>query len=410
MKKSTTPKVTLRYEQKNGSSVQNLYLDFYPPIVDPETGKSTRREFLRMQITPLLTSKGDFCTAKTGVFQIARTGRYFVYSPADTETLQTAQLYAQQRQADMYRADLLTDAEQQALETRRKGETPVLAYFQKFVDSRAVAPSTKRTWNISKQMFAGYLEQTHATDIRLKDIDKNFCDRYLQYLQAAGTGRFGSDLKHNTIVTYYTKFTAVLHDAYENEYIAKLPQMQTISMKGTERVFLEMHELQQLAQTDCPREYVKRAALFSALTGLRLSDVTALRWGDITDTENGSVVSITMQKTQEHIVLPVSASTLDLCGTRQADSSLVFPDMQVGRSTVNWFVQQWAISAGITKHISFHTFRHTFATLQLGSGTAITTIQQLMGHKSLATTQIYAKVLDSAKRAAADSIKLDVKL
>ena len=64
--------------------------------------------------------------------------------------------------------------------------------------------------------------------------------------------------------------------------------------------------------------------------------------------------------------------------------------------------------AGISKDITFHCFRHTFATLQLFNGTDIYTVSKMLGHKDLKTTQIYAKIVDDTKRKAADKIKLDM--
>ena len=73
----------------------------------------------------------------------------------------------------------------------------------------------------------------------------------------------------------------------------------------------------------------------------------------------------------------------------------------------NKHLAQWIGAAGITKNITFHCFRHTFATLQLYNGTDIYTVSKMLGHKDLKTTQIYAKIVDEAKRTAADKIKLD---
>ncbi|RGM09770.1 recombinase [Bacteroides stercoris] len=56
--------------------------------------------------------------------------------------------------------------------------------------------------------------------------------------------------------------------------------------------------------------------------------------------------------------------------------------------------------------VLFHCFRHTFATLQLASGTQITTIQKMLGHKNIGTTLVYAKTLEEAKREAANKIKI----
>ena len=56
--------------------------------------------------------------------------------------------------------------------------------------------------------------------------------------------------------------------------------------------------------------------------------------------------------------------------------------------------------------ISFHNFRHTYATLQLANGTDLFVVSKLLGHKNIATTQIYTKVMDKNKIAAANRINL----
>ena len=66
------------------------------------------------------------------------------------------------------------------------------------------------------------------------------------------------------------------------------------------------------------------------------------------------------------------------------------------------------MKAGITKTITFHCARHTYATLQLTLGTDIYTVSKLLGHKELRTTQIYAKVIDDKKKEAANRIQLDL--
>jgi len=62
--------------------------------------------------------------------------------------------------------------------------------------------------------------------------------------------------------------------------------------------------------------------------------------------------------------------------------------------------------AGITKSISFHCARHTYATLQITAGTDIYTVSKLLGHRELKTTQIYAKIIDNKKREAANKIQI----
>ena len=65
-------------------------------------------------------------------------------------------------------------------------------------------------------------------------------------------------------------------------------------------------------------------------------------------------------------------------------------------------------TSGITKHITFHCFRHTYATLQLANGTDIYTVSKMLGHTNVRTTQIYTKVVDEKKENAADAIQINL--
>ena len=69
-------------------------------------------------------------------------------------------------------------------------------------------------------------------------------------------------------------------------------------------------------------------------------------------------------------------------------------------------LKRWIEAAGITRHITFHCFRHTYATLQLAGGTDIYTVSKMLGHTNVRTTQIYAKVVDEKKEEAAKVIKI----
>jgi len=71
-------------------------------------------------------------------------------------------------------------------------------------------------------------------------------------------------------------------------------------------------------------------------------------------------------------------------------------------------LKKWIEDSGINKKISFHNFRHSYATLQLANGTDIYTVSKLLGHKNVSTTQIYTKVMDKNKIEAANRINLNL--
>lgn len=149
-------------------------------------------------------------------------------------------------------------------------------------------------------------------------------------------------------------------------------------------------------------------------TGLRISDLLQLRWGNF----NGESLHVMMQKTQREVTVPVTASirrTLEKY--RHLFSSAeerVFPflDMEEWRTDefslpralvaatcrVNSLVKQVAARAGIEKNISTHVGRHTFATMLISKGASIYEVKELLGHRDVKVTQVYAHLLDDRKR------------
>ena len=164
--------------------------------------------------------------------------------------------------------------------------------------------------------------------------------------------------------------------------------------------------MNKLAQTDCPNPILKTAALFSALTGLRFSDIEKMTWNELEHVEGqGYFIHFKQQKTKGIEVLPISEQAYQILGEKKQPTGKVFEGLQYS-AYQNRHLLKWLQAAGITKDITFHCFRHTFATLQLSGGTDIYTVSKMLGHRELKTTQIYAKIIDQTKRTAADKIKI----
>ena len=83
-----------------------------------------------------------------------------------------------------------------------------------------------------------------------------------------------------------------------------------------------------------------------------------------------------------------------------------FGELTLKRCMIQHPLHAWIKAAGIRKHITFHCFRHTFATLQIALGTDIYTVSKMLTHKSVKTTQIYADLVNSKKRESANRISL----
>lgn len=105
-----------------------------------------------------------------------------------------------------------------------------------------------------------------------------------------------------------------------------------------------------------------------------------------------------------HLYLPLAKRAFDCLPERSnaAADALVFGKLPTIATFEN-VLKRWADNAGVTKHVTFHTARHTFATLMLTLGADLYTTSKLLGHSNVATTQIYAKIIDQKK---VDAVKL----
>ena len=145
---------------------------------------------------------------------------------------------------------------------------------------------------------------------------------------------------------------------------------------------------------------VARMFLFGCFTGLSLGNLETLTYKQI---ESDTVKFFrTKTKTWHHV--PLNETALSLIG----DTFDCDPNGRIfntpSRRYSQTLVGKWGKQAGIKKHVHMHLSRHTFATLNLSSGAELYTVSKLIGHKNLATTQIYAKVIDEKKRQAVDAL------
>jgi len=363
-------KVTLRTKPITGNRL-SLYLDFYPPIKHPDTGKSTRREFLNLHL---------FVKPKTSVDK-----NY------NKETLDLAETIRAKRQIDIHNNRF-------GFLEAKKFEADFIQFFRTECDKRE---GKNRTNWLSA---LGYL-QTFIKSIRFKDLNETICNDFRGFLLNSKK-KDGKRIAQNTAELYYSKFTATLKKAAGLGLLEKniSDKIEKIKKTETEKNFLSLEELNKLAHTECAIALLKNAALFSALTGLRFADINKLLWSEVHhSTLNGYYIQFRQKKTKGFEVMPISQQAFSLLGERQQQEQRVFEGLYYSTYT-SFILKQWLVNAGITKHITFHCFRHTYATLQLTMGTDIYTVSKMLGHKNLKTTEIYGKVIDRRKVEAAAKI------
>ena len=390
-----TTKVKLREKRISGNR-QSLYLDFYPAILHPDTGELTRREFL-----------GLYINAETMIDKKGKE-KNITLSPIDKqhkkETLQLAEQIRQKRENHLNKPEIYTGYEKEQLKIKEQGEQNFVAYFKSLADKRKA--SNYDNWASAYN----YLKTFTNGNLKFADLNERFCNEFKEYLLTTKSNKSNKvTLAQNSAVSYFNKLKATIKQAYKDGYLSNdlNGKVETIKQAETQRNFLTIEELNSLVKTECNNPLLKKASLFSALTGLRFSDIKNLVWGELEYIEgNGHFVQFKQQKTKGVEMMPISEQAYSLLGERKEPTDKVFEGLTYS-AYENKHLAKWIGLAGIKKDITFHCFRHTFATLQLSKGTDIYTVSKMLGHRDLKTTQVYAKIISQTKRDAADKIQLD---
>jgi integrase len=364
-------KVKLREKPiKNGQLT--LYLDFYPAIPIPNTGRTTRREFL-------------------GIYVYAKPQNEFERNYNKEMRLKAEVIRGRRQEAIINREYGFID--------RHADEVDFLKYFEDVCtnsESRAHASLAKH--------FKSFVNGSCP----VRNVSREFCQNFCTYIsdsQNLRNTKSKTKLSPSTAALYQSYFFSVIHKAYIDKV---LPEDYCAGMKSGRREskikeYLTLDEVKLLASSECPHPVMKRAAIFSCLTGLRLSDIRKLRWEDIEEAPDGGYcMNIVTQKTKEAATLPLCNDAYEILGERS--TGLVFKGFTDNHA--NLALKKWIKSVGITKDISFHSMRHSFATLQLAAGTDLYVISKLLTHRDISSTQIYAKVVDSSKREAVNRLSV----
>ena len=259
-----------------------------------------------------------------------------------------------------------------------------------------------------------HLERYCDEKTTFKDIDADWIEGFKDYLENANKDAYKkkneknapfTPLSQNSKVSYFNKLRACINQAFEDRIIPTNPMrgVEGFKQDETERAYLTLDEVKKLAATPCKYQFLKDAFLFSCLTGLRKSDIEKLTWGEVQKFGDYTRIVFKQKKTKGQEYLDIAKQAEQYMGERSADDAKVFP----GFKYTSWTLlelRRWVLAAGITKDITFHAGRHTFAVIMLDLGTDIYTVSKLLGHREVATTQIYAKILDKNKQKAVSLI------
>lgn len=299
-------------------------------------------------------------------------------------------------------------------ESAYKLNTNFLDYYRHLCEQRHNKDSSHGNWG-NWWSCLKHLERYCKPNTTFKDVSPEWVQGFKDYLDHASrikdkrkrieTTTDAKPLSQNSKVSYFNKLRACINQAFEDRIMPHNPLrgIEGFKPEEKERVYLTLEEVRAMVAAECRYTVLKRAFLFSCLTGLRKSDIEKMRWREVKQQGEFTRIIFRQKKTGGQEYMDISPQAVEYLGKRGNDDSLVFSGFHYSAYLLGE-LKTWAVRAGITKNITFHSGRHTFAVLMLDLGADIYTVQKLLGHKEIHTTQVYAHIMDKKKQAAVSMI------
>lgn len=236
--------------------------------------------------------------------------------------------------------------------------------------------------------------QEFRPGLDFKDITYTFLKDFEVYLREKGNGV-------NTVAKHLRQLRTLVNEAINQGYIhadAYPFRKFKIKQEKGRHEFLtpdELKKLENLEVSDRKLRHVLDAFLFCCYVGLRFSDFCQLKQSNFIKVNGKKWLHFKSIKTGIELHLPLH---LLFEGKALAilDKYNIAEFASLGsNSEVNKCLAQITMMARIKKHVTYHTARHTCATLLIHQGVPITTVQRLLGHTSVKTTEIYSEILSN---------------
>lgn len=269
-------------------------------------------------------------------------------------------------------------------------ENKLIPFGRKWIENSPIRESTKSNLNTTLSLL-----ETFSSGITFRQLDYKTLLSFEQFLKS-------KKLDTNTIAKHFRHIRTILNEAIRQGLITKeLSPFTEYKIKTTEshHTYLLPEELEKLEHITLSRKrhalcHSLDAFLFCCYTGLRYSDFIRMEQKNFIQSDNGLWMVFKSQKTGAVTQLPLShlfqgKAVRILC--RYTDINDFFhikPNASVNKDLI-----RIGKLAGLAKHFSFHTARHTNATLLLYKGVQLATVQKLLGHRNIKTTQVYGEVL-----------------
>lgn len=277
------------------------------------------------------------------------------------------------------------------------------------LDRGDIVKPTYQRWVRCVDYLEEFLKLHYKTaDIPLKEVTSGMLDDFEHFL------RMKKSCANNAAVRYLRCVKNVLQYALAHKWITDDPFFgKKYQRTYAERQFLTEKELAaviSLDLKDIPRlEVVRDTFVFCCFTGLAFCDVKTLKKTDITEDSGGCTwIRKPREKTGELSVIPLLDVPRQIAD-KYADNPVVVSTGVVipviTNQKMNAYLKEIADLAKIPKLLTTHVARHTFATMSLCNEVSIEVISKMLGHSDIKTTQIYARMQDSAVQSGMEKMR-----
>jgi len=256
----------------------------------------------------------------------------------------------------------------------------------------------------ANRMLCEFIKDLGSTDIEIRSITEELFEEYRFFLKKKG-------LKGSTINNYLCWLSRLMFRAVSQRIIRYNPFEHAEYEKVEKAIrFLSKSDVKKLMAMkicDSDAELARQMFIFSCFTGLAIADMEHLKFGHIKSAADGQMyIRKERQKTKVEFIVPLHpiAKTIieqqrqlqavkEESNNTNMDNRLIFQPC-CSRSVLAAKLNIVGKACGIKQRLSYHMARHTFGTMCLSAGIPIESIAKMMGHASIASTQIYAQVTD----------------
>lgn len=285
-------------------------------------------------------------------------------------------------------------------------------YAEKYIQSLEMSGkigSLRRAKSVIKKMK----DYQNGVPLYFDEITVKYLKDYEEYLLSK------LDNRQNTVHQNLRIIRKLINDAIREDILTRNDNpfyKFSLKLEKTSREFLTEEELHKIEDLDLPKDKVihghRNIYVFAAYTGgLRISDVLTLKWENF----DGERINLSIQKTKTHLSIKLPNKALDIIRSyipeklnpkdfifpfldthlKLEDPKILYQAISSATAYANKDLKTIAKKAGIEKHLSFHTSRHTFATSALRKGIRIEYVSKLLGHANIKETQVYAKIVNA---------------